>query len=89
VPWLMKSTIPPPWQMPLPDISFSFGTSLVTMFYGPGLIFKVRGGTLEREGRERGGRREGEGNGEAVLHFSSSRLIPLIGTTSAAVAWKD
>ncbi|GAX82092.1 hypothetical protein CEUSTIGMA_g9520.t1 [Chlamydomonas eustigma] len=43
VPWLMRSSIPPPWQIPLPDIAFPFGTSLVTMFYGPGLLFKVKG----------------------------------------------
>ena len=41
VPWLMRSTIPPPWQVPLPNIAFPFGTSLVTMFYGPGLLYKV------------------------------------------------
>lgn len=42
-PWLMTSSIPPPWQLPLPDISFPFGTSLVTMFYGPGLLYKIKG----------------------------------------------
>ena len=42
-PWLMTSTIPPPWQVPVPDISFPFGTSLVTMFYGPGLAYKIKG----------------------------------------------
>ena len=42
-PWLMTSTIPPPWQVPVPDISFAFGTSLVTMFYGPGLSYKIKG----------------------------------------------
>ena len=47
VPWLMRSTIPPPWQVPLPDIAFPFGTSLVTMFYGPGLLYKVRGEVWE------------------------------------------
>ena len=41
IPWLMRSSIPPPWQIPLPEIAFPFGTSLVTMFYGPGLLYKV------------------------------------------------
>lgn len=43
VPWLMKSSIPPPWQVPLPDIAFPFGKSLVTMFFGPGLMYKIAG----------------------------------------------
>jgi len=43
VPWLMRSSLPPPWQVPFPDISFVFGTSLVTMFLGPGLLYRVKG----------------------------------------------
>lgn len=29
--------------MLLQDIAFPFGVSLVTMFYGPGLLFKLKG----------------------------------------------
>lgn len=76
-PWLMKTTLPPPWHYPVSvsaaamrlniaqipagnahlccghpllyalhavqDIAFPFATGLVTMFYGPGLITKVKG----------------------------------------------
>ncbi len=42
VPWLMKSSIPPPWCVPLPEIAFPFGTSLITMFYGPGIVYQAR-----------------------------------------------
>ncbi len=48
VPWLMSSTIPPPWQIPLPPIAFPFGNALVTMFYGPGLLYKVCGNPAVR-----------------------------------------
>ncbi|KAL6755042.1 Aldehyde/histidinol dehydrogenase [Haematococcus lacustris] len=43
LPWLMKSSLPPPWQYPVQDIAFDFGTALVTMFYGPGLLYQIKG----------------------------------------------
>ncbi|GFR39785.1 hypothetical protein Agub_g270 [Astrephomene gubernaculifera] len=43
LPLLMKSSIPPPWQVPVKSNAFAFGTSLVAMFYGPGLIYQARG----------------------------------------------
>ncbi|KAJ9528462.1 hypothetical protein QJQ45_020356 [Haematococcus lacustris] len=42
LPWLMKSSLPPPWQYPVQDIAFDFGTALVTMFYGPGLLYQIK-----------------------------------------------
>lgn len=42
-PWLMRSTIPPTWQYPVQANGFQFGEALVTMFYGPSLVHKVRG----------------------------------------------
>ncbi|GFH24541.1 uncharacterized protein HaLaN_22357 [Haematococcus lacustris] len=38
----MKSSLPPPWQYPVQDIAFDFGTALVTMFYGPGLLYQIK-----------------------------------------------
>ncbi|KXZ42649.1 hypothetical protein GPECTOR_127g527 [Gonium pectorale] len=43
MPLLMKSTIPPPWQYPVQPNCVAFGTSLVAMFYGPGLVYRARG----------------------------------------------
>lgn len=40
-PLLMRSSIPPAWQLPLPPHAVAFGVSLVTMFYGPGLLYQV------------------------------------------------
>lgn len=42
-PLLMNSSIPPPWQYPVKDNAVAFGTALVTMFYGPGLVYQARG----------------------------------------------
>ncbi|PNW88530.1 hypothetical protein CHLRE_01g033350v5 [Chlamydomonas reinhardtii] len=42
-PLLMRSSIPPAWQLPLPPHAVAFGVSLVTMFYGPGLLYQARG----------------------------------------------
>ncbi|GIL63479.1 hypothetical protein Vafri_17528 [Volvox africanus] len=42
-PMLMKSSIPPPWEFPVKSNAVAFGRSLVTMFYGPGLLYKVHG----------------------------------------------
>ncbi|MEW5302973.1 MAG: hypothetical protein WDW38_003925 [Sanguina aurantia] len=42
-PLLMSSAIPPPWSVPIPDIGLPFGTGLVAMFYGPGLLFQLKG----------------------------------------------
>jgi len=43
LPWLMKSSLPPPWQYPVQETAFPFGTSLVAMFYGPGIVCKIKG----------------------------------------------
>lgn len=43
-PLLMRSSLPKPWQYPVMDIAFPFGTSLVTMFYGPGIMYKIKVG---------------------------------------------
>ncbi|GLI61056.1 hypothetical protein VaNZ11_003318, partial [Volvox africanus] len=42
-PMLMKSAIPPPWEFPVKSNAVAFGRSLVTMFYGPGLLYKAHG----------------------------------------------
>ena len=35
-PWLMTTTIPPPWCIPAQDIGVDFGKALIAMFYAPG-----------------------------------------------------
>lgn len=40
-PWLMKTTIPGPLQHPVTSRSYPFAQCLATLFYGPGLSYKV------------------------------------------------
>lgn len=39
----MSSSLPEPWQYPVKPNAVAFGTSLVTMFYGPSLVYQVKG----------------------------------------------
>ncbi len=41
-PWLMNTSIPKPWQVPVQDTAFPFATNMVAMFYGLSLLDKVK-----------------------------------------------
>ena len=43
VPWLMKTTIPPPLQYPVAPHAFGFVEALVRMFYGVTIAQRIRG----------------------------------------------
>jgi len=43
LPWLMRSSIPPPWAYPIQDNAFDFGAGMIGMFYGPSLPHKAAG----------------------------------------------
>ncbi len=42
LPWLMNTSIPKPWQVPVQDIAFPFATNMVAMFYGLSLAAKAK-----------------------------------------------
>ena len=39
----MRLTFGLPARLPVQDIAFPFGSALVTMFYGPGLLYQLKG----------------------------------------------